>query len=709
MSARLGLDIGGTFTDAVGVIDGRLVWAKAETTHHDLKECFMDAAARAAERLGSDLAAVAGGAEALIYSTTVGTNTLIERTGPKLGLITTMGFEDTLKVGRSRSWADGMPLEVRFAKGRARKPEPLIPRDEFTVSLRERIDSRGEVLVPLDEEEVRRQVQRLVDLGVRGFVVVLLNSFINAVHEERVRDLIHEEYPEVYLGRMPVFLSHEISPQMGEYRRSLTTIIDAYLRVNTEEHILDIGNDLRDMGYRKPLFLAKCTGGVSSVSRTRPVHLLGSGPVAGVFGARALADAYGLRNVLLTDMGGTSFDAGLVVEAKDRLYESDPVFDRWRVQVPVIAHWSIGAGGGSIAYVEDRRLHVGPRSARSRPGPACYGRGGTEPTVTDADVVLGFVAPDYFLGGRIRLDAGLAVEAVRTRVAEPLGMTVDEAAWHVRRQIDGVMGQELYMRTALNSGTDPREFTAFAVGGAGPVHAAGYAEFADIRRIALPPFAGAFGAFGTLSMDLVQTYEKGRKVVIRMPGSAEFEAGAAEVLNAEIHGLLADARRDVAEEGLDPSAVAFALEVQMSYGMQRQTLDVPHPGLRIDGAADLAALFDRFQGAYADSFGEGSTSPESGAEVRLVRLNVIGASEKPTLPRFAGDPHPPAPIGARRVLWALDRGREETPVHRLSALVPGAAIDGPALVEAEDSVTAVPRGWALRLDEHRMGWLERRS
>ena len=709
MSARLGLDIGGTFTDAVGVLDGNLVWAKAETTHHDLKDCFMEAAARAAERLGSDLATVARDAEALIYSTTVGTNTLIERTGPKLGLLTTMGFEDTLKVGRSRSWADGMPLEVRFAKGRARKPEPLIPREEFTVSLRERIDSRGEVLIPLDEDEVRRQVQRLVDLGVRGFVVVLLNSFINGAHEERVRDLIHGEYPEVYLGRMPVFLSHEVSPQMGEYRRSLTTIIDAYLRVNTEEHILDIGNDLLDMGYRKPLFLAKCTGGISSVSRTRPIHLLGSGPVAGVFGARALAETYGLRNVLLTDMGGTSFDAGLVVEAKDRLYESDPVFDRWRVQVPVIAHWSIGAGGGSIAYVEDSRLHVGPRSARSRPGPVCYGRGGTEPTVTDADVALGFIDPDYFLGGRIKLDAALAVEAIRTRVAEPLGMTVDEAAWHIRHQIDGVMGQELYMRTALNSGTDPKDFTAFAVGGAGPVHATGFAEFADVQSIALPPFAGAFGAFGTLSMDLVQTYEKGRKVVIRMPGSTEFEAGAADVLNDEISGLVVNARRDIAEEGLDSGSVAFVLEVQMSYGMQRQTMDIAHPGLHIDGVADLSGLFDRFQSAYADSFGEGSTSPESGAEVRLVRLNVIGTSEKVVLPSFEAAPSPPSAIGTRWVLWELERGWEETPVYRLDALGPGAAIEGPALVEAEDSVGAVPRGWAFRLDEHRMGWLEKQT
>lgn len=709
MSVRLGLDIGGTFTDAVGVVDGRLAWAKAETTHHDLKDGFMDAAARVAERLGADLPGVARRAEALIYSTTVGTNTLIERTGPKLGLITTMGFEDTLKVGRSRSWADGMPLEVRFAKGRARKPAPLIPREEFTVSLRERVDSHGRILIPLNEEEVRTQVQRLVDLGVRGFVVVLLNSFINAEHELRVRQLIYEEYPEVYLGRMPVFLSHEVSPQMGEYRRSLTTIIDAYLRVNTEEHILEISNDLLEMGYEKPLFLAKCTGGISSISRTRPIHLLGSGPVAGVFGARALAAAYNLPNVLLTDMGGTSFDAGLVVEARDRLYESDPVFDRWRVQVPVIAHWSIGAGGGSIAYIEDNRLHVGPRSARSRPGPACYGKGGIEPTVTDADLVLGFIDPEYFLGGRVRLDAQLANDAVRKRVAEPLGMSVDEAAWHIRHQIDGIMGQELYMRTALNSGTDPKEFTAFAVGGAGPAHAAGFSEFADIQRIALPPFAGAFGAFGTLTMDLVQTYEKGRKLVMRMPGASDFEQSTADALNSEIDALLENARRDIAEEGIDEGSIALIVEIQMSYGMQRQTLDVTHSGLRVDGVEDLARLFDQFEASYAENFGVGSTSPESGAEVRLVRLNVVGTSEKPVLSTFDYQSIEPSPIGTRGVLWRLDRGREATPIYRAGDVLPGAIIQGPALVEAEDSVSAIPESWSYRLDEHKMGWLERTS
>jgi N-methylhydantoinase A/acetophenone carboxylase len=324
-------------------------------------------------------------------------------------------------------------------------------------------------------------------------------------------------------------------------------------------------------------------------------------------------------------------------------------------------------------------------------------------------VILGFIDPDYFLGGRVKLDGPMAYEAVRSKVAEPLGMTVDEAAWHIRHQIDGVMGQELYMRTALNSGTDPKEFTAFAVGGAGPAHAAGVSEFADIRRIALPPFAGAFGAFGTLTMDLVQTYEKGRKLIMRMPGADEFEAATVVALNEQIGELLGSAQRDIAEEGLDPAEISFVVEIQISYGMQRQTLDVTHPSLHIDSVADLAALFEQFEATYAENFGEGSTSPESGAEVRLVRLNVVGTSEKPSLSTYEIVDEAPVPMGSRSVLWDVERGREDTPVYRLDSLFPGAVIHGPALVEAEDSVSAVPLGWTYRLDEHLMGWMEKQS
>lgn len=708
MGLRIGLDIGGTFTDAMIIRDGQITWGKAETTHYDLKEGFMNGVRIVSDKLDMTLEEAVPASDAIVYSTTVGTNALIERTGPRLGLLITQGFEDTLVVGRSRSWADGMPYETRFAKGRARKPAPLVPR-ELTFSLRERIDSRGNVLAPLDEDEVVEKVTALVNEGVRGFVVVLMNSFTNSVHERMVRDVILKEYPELYLGRMPVFLSHEVSPQMGEYRRSLTTIIDAYLRVSTEDHLLEINSDLLQMGYQRPFFLAKCTGGASSISRTRPIHLLGSGPVAGIFGGRSLAEQYNLPYVLVTDMGGTSFDAGLVLQDKERTYEEDPIFDRWRVQVPVIAHWSIGAGGGSIAHVEEGRLQVGPQSARSLPGPACYNRGGAEPTVTDADVVLGYLDPDYFLGGRIKLDKARAVRAIQEKVAEPLGLTLEEAAYSIRHVIEGIMGQELFMRTALHSGLDPRDFVVFAVGGASPAHAAGYADFADISRVAVFPFGSVFGAFGALNLDLVQTYEIGRKIVILPPGSSVFITEAVAEVNGEIQTLMASATRDMEEEGLSPDDVAFQLELEMSYGLQRQRLTIPLPKLRVDDASDLADLFQGFEQEYGNQFGQGAVSSESGSEIHLIRLNVVGANEKTRLPEFPVTNQQPsaAKLGSRNVFWTPDQGYVDTAVYRLPLLDPGMRLEGPAIVEAEEMSCAVPAGWSFSVDKHKTGWLEK--
>ena len=356
-----------------------------------------------AEDMGLSAEELLSEAGSMVYSTTVGTNALVEHKGPVLGLITTHGFENTLLIGRGRNWADGLAVEARYDRGRAVRPQPLIPR-QLAVGVHERMDSRGEVLLPLRDEEVLAKVQQLVDQGVRGFVVTLLYSYANPAHEQRIRDLIRAQYPEVYLGHMPVFLSSELSPQMGEYRRTMTCILDAFLRLETEDHLVALQDDIRAAGFTPPLLIAKCTGGASSTSRTRPIHLFGSGPVAGIIGAAAIAKRYQLPNVFLTDMGGTSFDLGLVLEGHQRTYEYDPVIDRWRVQVPLVAHWSIGAGGGSIAHLQDGILKVGPQSAHSMPGPACYGRGGEAPTVTDADVVLGYIDPDYFLGGRVRLN-----------------------------------------------------------------------------------------------------------------------------------------------------------------------------------------------------------------------------------------------------------------------------------------------------------------
>jgi len=709
MSARIGIDIGGTFTDVVYIGDGEIHRGKADTTHYDLKIGVMNATRAAAGRAGIALEDALRQAEAIAYSTTVGTNALIERKGTKLGLITTKGFEHTVPVGRARNWADGLEPAKRYDRGRAQRPELVIPRN-LIVGVQERIDNLGRVFMTLRDEEVRRKIQYLVDQGVRGFVVVLLNAFVNPVHEQRIAALIAEQYPETCLGHMPIYLSHEISPKIGEYRRSMMVILDAYLREVTEDHLLRLSDDLREVGYRRPVFVAKNTGGLSSLSRTQALHLLGSSPASTVIGADHIARSIGVKNVIVSDMGGTSFDVGIVVEGRERVYEYDPVIDRFRVQIPYVAHWSVGAGGGSIAQVSEGRLAVGPESAGSNPGPACYNRGGERPTVTDADVVLGYLDPDKFLGGTMKLMRARAEAAIATHVAATLGIPVIEAAWRMKRLIDGIMGQEMYRICALISGQDPRDFVLFALGGAGPVHAVGYAEGTDVRRIATFPFSSVFGAFSTLAMDVVQTYEKSININLYDFKAADYSAANIPRFNEAVAALLALGRRDMEEEGFDLAGLHLQLELDLCYAQQRQTLPITVPRLELRDASDLKTICNLFNDTYAGKYGKGACFPEAGIEVVEMRLNAIGPVEKYQLRRGAAcAPAETTERGRRAAYWGPEHGMVETPVYWRDALGSGHAIAGPAIIEAEDTVIVTPPGWRYRPDEWGVGWLEREA
>ena len=707
MTLRFGVDVGGTFTDVVCLVDNAIHRGKADTTHYDLKVGFFNAARVAAEKAGLDAATALRTADAIVYSTTVGTNALIERRGTRLGLITTRGFEHTVKVGRARNWGDGLPTEQKYDRGRARRPAPLIPQS-LIVGVQERIDNLGNVIIPLRDAEVLAKAQHLIDQGVRGIVVVTLNSFVNPAHERRIGELIREQYPECYLGHLPVYLSHEISPKAGEYRRSMTVVIDAYLRELSESHLLRLADDLRQRGYQRPLFVAKNTGGLSSLSRSQALHLLGSSPSATVIGADHLGGLMGERNIIISDMGGTSFDVGLVMEGRERVYEMDPTIDRFRVQIPYVAHWSIGAGGGSIARVVDGQLRVGPDSAGSNPGPACYDRGGREATVTDADLVLGYIDPGRFLGGKTKLRPDLATQALERQVAEPLGISVVEAAWQVKRLIDGIMGQEMYRICSLTSGQDPREFVLFAMGGAGPVHAAGYADGADIDRIATFPFSSVFGAFSTLALDILQTYERTFHVTLFHGTSQTYLTEALEAFNTAVDELRAFARRDMLEEGFDLDEVQLVVDVNLCYGQQRKVLAVrlDTDGLRT--ADDVRRLCERFNADYIATFGKGAAFPQAGIELVEIRLVAIGPVRKYTPDAaLAGADPASASLGHRRAYWGPQHGYVDTPVYDRDRLGTGSVIEGPGLCDAEDTVIVLPPGWRYRTDRLGFGWLER--
>ena len=707
MTASIDIDIGGTFTDCYVAHAGRRTWCKTRTTAYDLSVGMNEAIAEAASRLGLAVDELLSATQIIRYSTTLAMNKLIERKGPRLGLLITEGFEDTTLIGRGSQWADGIPLKYQRNIARVERPEPLIPK-ELIVGVKERVDSRGEVMRPLDEADLLRKVQQLVDEGVRGFVVSLLWSFLNPAHERRIKELIEEEYHGAYLGAMPVFLSSDVAPRIYEYPRTMMTILNAYLHQSMYEELSGIGDELRDRGYSRPMMMIHNTGGMASVLRTSAVHTYNGGPVAGLMGSSYTGRLYGDKNVIATDMGGTSFDIGMVAEGSPRFYQFLPIIDRWVVDATIVDTHSIGAGGGSIARVNPliaNRVEVGPESAGSMPGPAAYNQGGTEPTVTDADVVLGYINPEYFHGGRIRLDRGRAERAIREKIAEPLGIEVEEAALMVRRIVDANMGQAIRRETVLK-GFDPREFTLFAFGGAGPTHCCGYARFAEIERIVVFAFAPTFCAFGSSTMDIVHVYERSRHLHLLHPATHEYLADFT-AFNKSVAALEELALRDFTGEGYGPGEVEFALELDMKFGGQLNVKRVSSPLRRLESHEDVLRIREAFEREYSEAYSPLGLNPEAGIEIHNLVLRGRVEQQKAELPRHElGDSDPaPARTASRRAFWE-GLGAFETPVYRQELLACGNVVEGPAIVEAEDTTIVVEPGWRIALDAYENGILE---
>ena len=701
MSASIEIDIGGTFTDCYARLDADETWCKARTTPFDLSQGMGHAIDEAAKRLGIETEDLLGRTDLIRYSTTLAMNKLIEQKGPKLGLITTEGFEDTLLIGRGSQWSDGIPFKEQRNIAGSEKPTPLIPK-ELTVGVKERVDWRGEILRPLDEEHFLGQLDRLVDQGVRGFVVALLWSFQNPVHENRLRELIEEEYNESYLGCMPVFLSSEVAPRKFEYTRTTMTVLNAYLHQSMYEELIGIAQQLRGGGYRKPLMMVHNTGGMASVFRSAAVQTFNGGPVAGLMGSSALGRAYGRKNVVITDMGGTSFDIAMVVEGSTRFYQFAPTIDRWTVDSTILDTRSIGSGGGSIASVNellDNRLEVGPESAGAVPGPACYGQGGRQPTVTDADLVLGYIGAERFHGGQLSLSHRRAERAIRERVAEPLGIEVDEAALLIKRIIDAKMGAEIYKETVLK-GYDPRDFVAFAAGGAGPAHCCGYAEAARMRQVFVFPFSSTFCAYGSSTMDVLHVYERSRHLTLLGPDGGEWSRDY-EVLNEVVASLKRLAVRDFAGEGFDPEQIQYELEVEMKFGGQLNVKRVASPLLEFSSEEHMKLLYEAFEREFSEAYSPLGLNPEAGVEIEgfVLKARLLqAADERPRNERGGADPSA-ARSGSRDALFAVEQGRVETPVYDMAKLRAGHRIAGPALVESEDTTVVVAPDWELDVDD----------
>jgi N-methylhydantoinase A/acetophenone carboxylase len=711
MGYSINIDIGGTFTDFYCIQDqGQTLITKTPTTHYDLSVGFIRGVQELARLYRLELKEFLGRTEAVRYCTTLGTNALIERTGPKLGLITTAGFEDTIYLGRARSWADGLSSQENKDLGRIQKPLPLISPD-MVVGVRERIDSFGQVICPLKPEEVLEKLQTLVDRGAMGFVVGLLWSFVNPAHERMIKEIIEEEYPEVYLGSMPVTLSCEVSPKSGEYTRFITAIVNAYIHGVMAEELNKLGNELRDGGYQRPLVLVHNTGGMKKASRTRAVLTHNAGPVAGLHGAATLGKVYGYQDIIFTDMGGTSFDIGVITGGRLRTYDFIPVIDRWRTNIPAIEVKSIGAGGGSIAWINElmgNALQVGPQSAGSMPGPACYDQGGREPTVTDADLVLGYLNPDNYLGGKMLLDPDLSVQAIREKIAHPLGIEVVEAAVRIRHLVDAYMGQQVFNEVALK-GHDPRDFVLLACGGAGPAHACGFAPYLNIKQVLVPLPSPVSGAYGASTVKIQQVWDKSRTMKIFQWATQSYSEDI-EAFNSVVDGLKDLAIRDLRLEGFQEDQIQFRLELDMRYGMQYNLTKIVSPHLRVQSPQDFKDIGDHFTDQYSAMYSPEATFPMGGINVECFYLTAFVETPLPEIKPFelkGTEPLPKALKEPRRAFWAALGGFKETAVFAYEALAPGNKIAGPALIEARDTTFVIEPGWKFTLDLYFNGALER--
>jgi N-methylhydantoinase A/oxoprolinase/acetone carboxylase beta subunit len=702
------IDVGGTFTDLVLNFNGKALIKKSPTTPYDLSVCFTRVIEDGAAALGMKIEDLLPAIEMIRYSTTIALNRLIEKKGPRLGLITTEGHEDVILLGRGAQWIDGTRVSERRNLAVQNKPDPLIPRD-MIVGVKERVDSRGHIIRPLDENDVREKVRYLTSRGARGFVVALLWGFLNPANERRVKEIIRDEYKEFHIGYLPVVLAGQVVGKLGEYERTMAAILDAYLQRSMQIELSAMWDKLREKGYSKPLLMIQSSGGIAEVFRTAASRTFNSGPVSGLMGAHHVAKILGYQNVVMTDMGGTSFDVGLVVKDSVRSYDFRPIIDRWMVGITMIKTLSIGAGGGSIASVNkllENRVQVGPRSAGSIPGPACFNLGGTEPTVTDADVVLGYLNPEYYFGGKMRLDKNRAVQAVREKIAKPLGIGVEEAAVIVRKIVNGNMASAIMKEVHLR-GHSPEDFILFVGGGAGPTHAEGYK--ADIPKAVTFAFSPVFCAFGSSTMDIMHVYEVSKKLTLMEPRTQQI-TNEFTIFNETVETLIEQARRDLTGDGLNLNDASFVLELDMLYGGQFHVKRALSPLLAVHSTDDVRAICDAFNKEFSEAFSPFVVNPEGGIFIESFILKAIVPTKKIELPKLKLEGASPAAArkGERPVYWPPDKDFRPTPIFTYESLRPGNTVEGPAIVEGEYTTLVVPPALHFSINDRGLGILERK-
>ncbi len=682
MATRIGIDIGGTFTDLVFLNpDGRVLRAKVLSTPDDYSQGIADGleGALAGGLVTSDIAQI-------MHGTTVATNALLEGKGARVALITTEGFRDVLEIRRLR-----MPVlyDIRF-----QKPPALVPR-RLRFEVAERVDNLGQVERPLDETGARAVIDAILAAGVDAIAICLINAYASGVHEARLRDLIRARDAAI-----PVSLSSELLPEIREYERTSTTVVNSYVLPLVRHYLEGLDAKLAERDITNALTIMQSSGGAMSAAAAaeRPIHIIESGPAAGVVGAAELARRLGNLSLLSFDMGGTTAKAALVDEGHYLRVNSLEVGGGiniagrllsgggYHVSAPAIDIAEVGAGGGSIARLDaGGGLTVGPQSAGAAPGPACYDRGGTMPTVTDANVILGFINPKTLAGGTLPVRRDLAVAALEAQVATPLGLDLAAAAWGVHRVANATMARAL-RAVSTERGRDPRDLHMLAFGGNGPVHAATLARLLDIRRILVPPVPGLFSALGMLFPEMEHHYVRTHK---RRLDDLDLAA-----LDATFRALEAEGAAILAEEGFGSDTHRFERLLDLRYVGANSELTLPYPA-----TGDVAAVLqEAFALAHVQHYGY--RSDEEGVETMNLRVIARAAAKTSQVPeRLSFDGGDGVVAGSRSVYFGPEFGAVDTPVCGRGALS-AEWRRGPLLVEEFDSTTVVPPDGRVR----RIAW-----
>lgn len=694
---HVGVDIGGTFTDCVVITEkGAVVTTKSPSTPPHFADGMVSAMELASAELGLVFKDFCQKISVLTHGTTVGTNALIQRRGAKVGLITTKGHEDAIHIMRGSRGVTSRNLNQVVHFPESQKPVPIVPK-KWVRGVSERVDCMGEIVVPLNKENVERAITELLDQGVEAIAVCLLWSFKAPAHERYIKERILKRAPHMFVS-----CSVDLAPKWGEYERMTATALNAYIGPVTSDYLKKLDLRLKSAGYTKPLQITQCGGGSISVERAieAPLLTLDSGPVSGVTGSQFLGRILNIDNVITTDMGGTSFDVG-IIHAGQPSFSFMANVAQYEYFIPKVDIQAIGSGGGSLAVVDrlTKTLRVGPESAGANPGPACYGKGNETPTVTDADLVLGYIDPDNFLGGKIVLDKEKSVAAVQ-RVADQLGLGLYETAAGIAKIAEFKMA-DIIRKTTVEKGLDPRDFSLFAFGGAGPVHAGIFARELGAQKVLVPlnRVASTWCAFGAATASLLHIHE--RVEILSSP----FEI---KQVNAVLAELTTAASRQMGNDGIPASGRRFQFSVDMRHRGQINEVEVPlsddavKSGMRLTDK-DLAALIERFYVRYEAIYGRGSSYRDSRLEMVTFRLRAMGASRTVTLPkakRSAAAIKEKAKTGKRKVYWT-DLGKQlVTQVYNGELLDYGNAVSGPAIVETSHTTIVVHPQQKLLVDAY---------